>query len=260
MLLIQKTLIGLALLGSCVAAHAGPVYSYDVQNPGGSARAGDIKNVQTTYNSATHQFTWSYEINSNKGNDAFWLVVSDGGDPKGVSNQLAILYGDFTSSHKPNAADNTITAYVYNGENNSSSYSDKKDDPSYVYPGSKLWQWDNEINVVEDMSTGIQTVSFSIHVGILNSNFPSTVDYPNADNWEGVQFGESLGIWFHPSADSSFSYNAISGDISSYQYKKQSWYDVKDRVTDVPEPAGIALLAAGLLGFGMTKRQRKSAA
>lgn len=254
----------MVVIASSASVAQASLITYTVDNPGGSDSAGDITKVETSYDTSSGDFTWSYDIttpapHTDKVNDAFWLVLSDGPNPKdpvgqpgaGRSDQLAILYGDFTRNTT------RLSAYRYNGENNNQSYEDLS---------GHLQDFGDVIDVTKN--GGTQTVSFSIKVDVLNGLDLGT----SAEPWEGIQFGSQIGIWFHPSADSTFKYYGNTyrnrkkdrvGKIKEYTYHRQGWYDTSHQTTvihDVPEPAGIALLAAGVVGLGCAKRRRRSVA
>lgn len=231
------------LLGSA-AVHAVPIYSYSTDNFGQSVlsaspsggvnpNGGEVLTLDTTYSSATGDFTWDYTAAVGGGGnhtDGFWLVVSDGPGPKYNTGEYAILYGD--------TQNNQVTAYEYNGVNNNGSYSNA---------GALLDVFPNSINSSTDTS-GITSVSLSINVNDINNSFSTT-------DWKGVQFADQIGIWFHPTANSNFSYltNGTNG-IQSYS-GQAGWYDTRGSLTtDVPEPGMLALLGIGAIGFLRRKK------
>ena len=225
------------------SALAGAVYEYSIDTPPGSANAGDVKNVTTSYNTMTEEFSWSYTIGRDgmdNLSDAFWLVVTDGENPKDDADEYAILYGDVDG--------NVISAYEYSGLNNAN---------SFITPGNLLDSFVGLSAVDDDNGTAnidddLRTISFTIDASVINAG--------NADTdpliWKGLNFGEKLGIWFHPSSNSTFAYNG-AGEMTSYTYSKQGWFDASNQTTtQVPEPSGLLLIGLGLLGLGLLRRTR----
>ena len=208
------------------------------------------------------------KFRSDQGKDGFWLVVSDGPNPRGDSSDYAILYGDLNN--------NSITAYTYDGENNSNSYE----------TGTYLGTYDNAFSDGgQHARYGYDLTMFSLDVGAINDSF--------GDEWTGVALGEQAGIWFHQSADSQFDY-ADNGEILDYSFSSQMFLDRgNDDITNtfaspdcvtsqsfqfvnscdstqiaggavgggsVPAPGGLALVLVGLAGFGAMRRRNKKAA
>ncbi|MEM7016578.1 MAG: PEP-CTERM sorting domain-containing protein, partial [Pseudomonadota bacterium] len=79
-------------------------------------------------------------------------------------------------------------------------------------------------------------------------------------DWDGVQFGEQVGIWFHPSKGTRTSYNPQSNKLTQFSYHKAGWFDtttpLDTEVTEVPEPQTLIIFAVGLLGFSATRKFR----
>lgn len=227
--------IAIKLLIVAAAAQA-TFYSYSIDNPAGSTGGGDIKNITTSYSTTSQIFSWEYTIDAI--NDGFWLVVSDGPNPKGIDDQLAILYGDLNN--------NLLTAYQYNGLNSSSSYST---------PGILLQQWSNVFTTV-NTGPGIETTSFSIDVSGINSAI-------NSSNWEGIQFGEQIGIWFHPSRGSNFTYND-DREITAFTRASAGWHDSSNQTTteepvdpnEIPSPNALLLMVLGLLSLAYARHHQ----
>ncbi|MGF1563047.1 MAG: PEP-CTERM sorting domain-containing protein [Geminicoccaceae bacterium] len=255
---------------------------------GGGENPGSLGNITASFDSVSQIFEWMFEYDPGAA-EAFWLVVSDGENPKGVQDQLAILFGDLLTGQ--------LTSYVYNGANNTSSI----DDPSILL----TYFGDDVIDVaLGGGSGGRNKASFTINVADLNSNPPTP---PGPANWEGLSFGEQIGVWFHtseqdlqivdsagfvPGATSAGSslFSTFGGCCSFFQPVASSsggsstpgtvesfgpdnkgnpstYYDIANRPTtpttpppsSVPEPATATAFAIGLLGLAGVYRRRRHA-
>jgi len=216
--------------------------------------------VWTGYNTDTSTYGVKFRDDGDK--DGFWLVVSDGGNPKTHENELAILYGD--------RAANRITAYAYDGQNNANSYQN----------GTLLGTYDNVFAEAGQHPTlGYDLTMFTLDVSEINNAFTN-------EGWDGIQIGEQAGIWFHQSAGSDFQYDDF-GSIVNYSYTDQMYLDQAFDTTytldctarpdapacgavtsisqpggggggSVPAPGGLALILVGLAAFGRKFRNTKA--
>lgn len=207
---------------------------------------------------------YAMKFRSDQGKDGFWLVVTDGANPKGTSDDYAILYGDLK--------ENRISAYAYNGLNSNNSFE----------TGDLLGTFDDAFSSGgQHARYGYDMTMFSLDVGSINA----------ALGGSGVTLGDKAGIWFHQSAGSQFTYGA-DGSITDYVFTDQMFldrgndditntFDSPDCVTSqnfqfvnscgstqlaggsvgngggsVPAPGGLALVLVGLAGLGRLKRRK----
>ena len=258
-------LTALLALSATLSAHA-TTYLYSSNGAGSvNGGAGNITAVTTTYDDVAHTLTWSTTLTSESGSiaDGFWLVLSDGPDPKGLNDQLPIYYFDATQSFDPTGTYNglspTLTAYGYNGLNSNSSYLD---------PGVGLmssvsgvaWNSTNQLTASGDLTS--RTFSFTLDVSNLDSSLFVNSRYANAGvpfdpaNWDGAGFAENIGIWFHATNSGGVAptYNS-EGFLKDFPAKNQSYLDTSyGDTTVVPEPSSAWLVA--LAGLVLIHRRR----
>ena len=228
--------------------------------------------VWTAYDTDNQAYAMKYR--SDQGKDGFWLVVTDGDNPKGDGQSHAILYGDLIN--------NRITAYTYSGENNSESFQS----------GTFLGSYENAFSAGGKHPTyGYDMTMFSLDVGDINNAI--------GGDFEGISIGEKAGIWFHQSSGSEFTYGE-DGSIVDYAFDNQMWLDRGNDATkfrgavncetgeitgpgaqtfinpcgstqiagapvgtssgggSVPAPGGLALVLVGLIGLGRKLRSTKA--
>ncbi len=232
---LSRILLPVAAAFSIGTAHAGWVepaaqsttYSFGISFSGGD---GGIKKTGVSYTTGTEMLDVKYEFASPK-TDGFWLVLSDGPDPKKGASEYAILYGDLGA--------NRLSVYAYDTKLGEESYKG----------GNLLASYDGILS----------KKGFSLDVTDINNAFKTK-------DWDGVQIGEKAGIWFHASTDSEFSYGK-KGELRDYEFCGQSWVDAgnistkSDPNTPVSEPAEMLTFAAGsaLLVFFIRKRKAEDA-
>jgi len=195
-------------------------------NSGQGSFGGDkLDSVSGSYNDITEQFTWDVEFNSNPTPvDGFWLVVNNGPNPKQSNvNELAIMYGDMDT--------NTLTTYVYNGQNSASSWNN---------PGIHLQ--------TDTFTSDSDSLSIDINATAIN-------DWSTNPLYTGISFDDNIGIWFHISTGSNFVYDG--NEIDQYNFSSQGWYDKANlTTTSVPEPFSFSLLLLGVIGLFASRRKR----
>jgi len=152
------------------------------------------KGVWNAYDLENEAYALSFR--ADQGNDGFWLVVTDGGNPKGDGSSHAILYGDIKNDR--------ITAYTYDGKNSEKSFA----------TGTLLGTYENAFtDGGTHMKYGYDLTNFSLDVSGLNNAL--------GPDFDGVVLGPDAGIWFHQSTGSEFTYGA-DGSITDYVFDNQT--------------------------------------
>lgn len=202
---------------------------------------GDYETVNTSYNDKTGEFKFAASFTTRDGNpiDGGWVVISDGPNPKQHDKEYAIMYIDGVNER--------VTAYAYNGQNNSTSY--RQND--------FLGSWDLEY----DEGNGESSFSFAFDATEINAR--QDID----SGWKGLAFSDQVGLWFHAGRDTNVTYSTAvdeeTGDetvtgINSFS-SNAKWYDSGALDTEsVPEPT--SLLAFGLIGgaFAVSRRRNQN--
>lgn len=233
-------------LGLTAAAHAGNVYqwTWDGSNPSQNNAGGTISSLRSTFDQNTDVFTWdvTYSDGVAKNTNGFWLVVSDGPNPKNINSQLAIMYFDATNLAAPK-----VSIYRYNGANSSSSFQS---------PGDLLASSQGvgaaDISASASQSGGSRTFHLSVDATAINAMYAPGASTVFAD-WEGIDFGQRIGMWFHSIKNANFQYNGarLTGLTGT-----AGWLDGADQCTTlVPTPGAGALAVFGGL---LAARRRRS--
>lgn len=239
--MIKGLLIASLSLLTVFGTQAGALtFSYEKLNGtfGGNGVAYD--SVSTSYNNLNSQFTWQVDLASAPMSDfGFWLVVGPGPNPKGHANEYAIWFADYNNV---SGGDAVLAAYRYNGVNGFN---------SLTTPGDFLGDFSAGLT-----SNGSDVFGFDINVAGINA-------LAYGPDWLGTQYGEQIGIWFHPAFgvntqyDSDEGFDCSEGIRGCYSYLNQGWLDNAYETTKVAEPSSLAILGLGLIGLAYVSRNRK---
>ncbi len=227
---------------SSVASATTYRFNWDGLTAGGiNSDAGKVNTIKVSYDTTTQNYTFESLIKRNTSNgrlaDGFWLVTSNGPDPKGIANQLPIFYFDASGSTP------TLSAFNYNGQNAPNSWQN---------PGQQIAKYTGANVSKTNIDSNNRLFKFEIPGSVINSFVPPT----NPGDWEGLAFAEKIGIWFHPVDDLTTNYLPGNGALCRWDYSAQSYVDGSNYSTEaVPEPATMLVLAAGVTALAK-KRKR----
>ena len=221
---------------------------------GYNANAGYVDNLKTSYNANTESFDFAVDFSAKDGSlaNGFWLVVSDGPNPKNHVDEYSIFY--FDGTRLATGGDAIVTSYVYSGQNSSLSWQN---------PAETLFSTHNGDPISASGSIVGDVASFEFSVDASGMNDPSQwpASHGLGADWDGAQFGDEIGMWFHPfvAAEDGIHYwgrnHELGGFICKLDVEKQGWVDVGGQET-VPEPSALLLGALGGIGL-LTVRRRK---
>jgi hypothetical protein len=218
--------------------------------------AGKLMSVKSSFDTKTevlkYQFTVAAEKNDPKNEiNGFYLALNNGPDPSGRSGEMAVLYFDATKSGSP-----ILTTYAYNGTSAKKSWEDGDNasgnqSPDKILSSIKDKSWVNS-TIFRTNADGSRTLGFDIDATKLNLHKPK---YPTSGaTWDGLEFGNKVGIWFAGFEDGRFSYGN-DGFISSLSFGDRSGLDANN-LQAVPEPATMSLLA---LAAAIRRRKQSKA-
>jgi hypothetical protein len=243
-------LTSLAIFGSAMATATTWTFDLNPQTGGGpgygyNAAGGSISGIKSTFNDVSDRLTFEATFgNSERGTltDGFWLVLNNGKNPKGTSDELALFYFDTGVTNNGQAK---LTAYAYNGVNGSNSFVDGSgaagtQAPDKIASSLKTNGFVNSLGVVNN-ANGTRTMKFDINAALINNHTPK---YGSANNWFGTGFNNKVGLWFHQVDGLDAQYGS-DGFLTKFDYAVQGWVD-GENLNAVPEPftmAGVGLVA-----------------
>lgn len=227
---VSSAMLGVVALNAPAAA---TTFTFESAG-GGNSVAGNFENISTSFNTDSSLFTWSSTLSRNNNNlaDGGWLVISDGPNPRPLSQEYTIFYLD--------GANDSVSAYDYSGIHRRFS-----------------WANTNFLGTSDLTTTNAgdeRTFDFAFDMSTINSR----TDF--GPDWKGTTFTDEIGIWYH-ALDGLVTDYDDSGQLSQFDFRTDGWFDVASRPTqsfpdvsdepdtqDVPEPTAITGLAL-LLAF-----------
>ena len=207
-----------------LSAESGTGYKFDIA---------EISEFSLVYNSDSQLLDFSATYN-NSHPDGFWFVLSDGPNPKNHVDEYAIFYFD-ASQPSP-----IVSAFVYDGENNASSFSD---------PAILL---DSSLNSDSKLKASVDGNKFSFTADVSDINDAALQGL--GDQWQGAQFGDTVGIWFHTfTLGGETTYDENTGALTSLPINRADFFDTANQQA-VPEPSSMLLSLVGTLLLFRRKR------
>jgi len=214
-----------------------------------NAGGGGVKTITSEFNTANNNL--KYEVNfSTQQTNGYWLALSQGDNPKGHAGELALFYFDASQSAP------VLLAYNYNGVNGDTSHYDGSQAagtqaPDLILSSKTTTNWINQLQVINNID-GTRTMKFDIDATTINNHVPL---YPGNTPWDGAEFGNKMGIWFHQVKGLSTTYNA-GGGLNTWNHQGAGYLDGSNLQT-VPEPMTMTALALGLAGVARRRRNSK---
>lgn len=199
------------------------IYTYNVDNPSGSSAAGDIKNVDISYNDQSHDLTFSMRVEDSA--EGFTIAINNGPNPKGHSAEMAFFYFDASG------AEPIINVFAYNGKGSYDSYLDGASTAGTQTPDRILTSLDADnpftsIQVTTD-ADGNKIMSFSMDGTSIMQHDP--LNGPD-DEWSGVSFADKIGVWLHPVSGLETEYDS-DGYLTNWTRASSSYHDSSNRPT-----------------------------
>lgn len=211
---------------------------------------GEIRSINSSFDDGTGMLTWLVTLGpspifSTPLTSGFTLALTDGPNPKGIDGELALLYFDAYGSSP------VLTAYGYNAQNDGTSYRDGSNANGTQAPDRIFSSiLNNQVVLVDTFNQdGTRTLGFTIDSSLINAHSPA---YGNPNDWTGIQFGSSIGMWFHPFLVTEGTYS--QGYLTNWRTEVGGWFDGNE-VPTVPEPSTAILALAGLATIGYRRRR-----
>ena len=200
-------------------------YTFSKDNPPGSDAGGDIKNVKTSFNGDTNEFSFSLTVEDVS--NGFFVAINGGANPKGHEAEMALIYFDASD------VDPVVSVYAYNGMNAQTSWFDGSK-AGGIQPADAILNSTanaalfSNISVVTD-GLGNKVFSFKMDATDIINHDPV---YGPDGEWSGVAFADAIGMWLHPVQGLGTSYRP-DGFLEQWSTEGQGWYDTSYQTTMV---------------------------
>ena len=201
---------------------------FEIDNPPGSDGGGDIQSIVTATDLDTGDMTFTMVITDDS--DGFTLAINDGPNPKGHAGEMGLFYFDGTGEQP------VVSAYAYNGKNTQTSWEDGSPESGQQAPdqiASSLADdspFSNATVTIDD--DGNKVMSFTVDADAIGDHEPQYPGPGGADDWTGADYGESIGMWLHPSKGLETSYDD-NGFLAEWDADSQGWYDSANQPTEL---------------------------
>lgn len=248
----------IAASGLAIAAATGNAAIFNwTWTPGLTAAnnaGGAFETIFARYDTVAQKLDWTMTF-SNQISQGFTLVLGDGPLPRGDAGEYGILYFDATQLNNVR-----VNVFAYNGVNAQNSFTDGSAASGTQTPDRIATNTgnlaSNFITASASDNGGKRTFTFSMNAAGINAHSPLYPASNPADEWFGIGFAAKLGLWLHPNANLSTTYNS-DGYLTRWN-GTQGWIDAGNLGTNeeppVPAPAGAAALA--LVGLTAVARRR----
>lgn len=221
--------------------------------------AGRVDNFHATYDTRTHDFTWSVSYQDRLA-DGFWLMLNSTSPLASGSGEVAVLYVDFNNE--------AVTAYAFNGVDAATSWMDGGSAAGLQQPDLIF----SSLDADDATSSGVvlsrvltprtQQLSITLNASLIQLHDP--IHRALTSTWTGIAFGDPahdprIGVSYRGVDGLAATYDA-GGGLASWDYATLGSFDGEllpcERL--VPAPGAASLVLAGLLLAG--RRNRRSRA
>lgn len=260
MMSFKATFFGVAALACLAGSAAADLCSWNWSRglqPYDDA-AGHVDNFNATYDTNTHDFTWSVSY-SDRVADGFWLVLNSGAPLSSRSGEVAVLYADFTNG--------VLTSYAFNGIDAATSWIDGAGASGVQQPDLIFSSLDADaaassgVMLRRVLTPRTQQLSIMLNASAIQLHDP--LHRAATSTWTGLAFGDPandprIGVSFR-SVDGLAATYDTDGSLTSWDYTTVGAFDGTFLPCErlVPAPGPVSLAFAGLLLAGRRERRAR---